>query len=111
MYSAGLRNWLTEWAIQMSRLRKARLTSTKASRITAGVNHPGRELLLAMGPPHFLGHRLDLDGVLQHGVVAVPLGEVLAAHERPVLGGPPVVVPQVEVIEVDGLLERFGAQD
>src|SRR5438105_890162 len=93
----------------MSKIRKARLTSTKASSHRRWSR--SHLLLLGMGPPHLLGQGLNLDRMLEHRIGPVPLCEVLAAHERPVLRGPPVIVPQVEVHEVDGLLERLGRQD
>ena len=40
-------------------------------------------------------------------VVAVPLHEVRPAHERAVLGGAAVVVPEVEIGELDRLAERL----
>src|SRR5579885_2694232 len=91
----------------MSTLRKARFTSTKPSTHSRGSRN---QLLLAMPPPQLGGLGLDLDGMLQHGVVAVPLHEVRSAHEGPMLGGAAVVVPQVEVGEVDGLRERLLAE-
>src|SRR4051794_14126392 len=88
----------------MSRLRNPRFTMTNASSQSEGSRYqlfgPG------MCPPQLLGLRPELDGVFEDRVVAVPLGEVLSAHEGPVLGGPPVVVPEVEVEEVDRVRER-----
>src|SRR5215467_3159254 len=93
----------------MSRLKKARLTRTNVSSQSRWSRY--HLLVLAMCPPHFLGHCPDLDGVREDRVVAVPLGEVLAAHEGAVLGGPAVIVPQVEVAEVDRLRERRRRQN
>ncbi len=62
-------------------------------------------LVSAMGPPQLFGVVLQLDGLLQQAVVAVPLDEVGAAHEGCVLAGAAVVVPEVEVGEVDGVGE------
>src|SRR5262249_44833227 len=90
----------------MSTLRNARLTRTK---ISSNSRWSSSHLLrLAMSPPHLLGGRLDLDGVLQDRVAAMPLDEVCPAHERPMLGRAAVVVPQVEVGKVERCLERFA---
>src|SRR5262245_41680814 len=88
----------------MSRLRNARFTITNSSSHTAGSRY--HLLGLGMDPPQLLGLRLEFGGVLEDWVVAVPLGEVLAAHEGPVLGGAPVIVPEVEVEEIDRVRER-----
>src|SRR5437763_9036327 len=92
----------------MSPARKARLTRTNSSTHSRGRRY--HLLRLAMIPPKLLRHRLEIDHVRQHRVVAVPLDEVGAAHEGAVLGGPAVVVPQVEVLEVDRVLERLVGQ-
>jgi hypothetical protein len=63
-----------------------------------------------MLPPEFGGHALQLDSLLEHGVVAVPLDEVGAAHEGAMLRGAAVVVPQIEVEEVDGIRERRAGE-
>jgi hypothetical protein len=46
----------------------------------------------------------------EHRIVAVPLDEVGAAHEGAVLRRPAVVMPQIEVDEVDRLRERRRRQ-
>src|SRR5215831_12593684 len=88
----------------MSRLRKPRFTMTNASSHTEGSRYhlfrPG------MAPPQFLSLRLELNGVLEDRVIAVPLGEVLSAHEGPVLGGAPVIMPEIEVEKIDRVRER-----
>src|ERR1700733_6848729 len=61
---------------------------------------------LAMFFPKLRGHRLQLHRLLHHGVVAVPLHEIGPSHERAVLTGSPVVVPQVEIDKIDGLRKR-----
>src|SRR3954469_19771157 len=98
MYSAGCPNRLVEWAREMSGPRKARLTSTNRS--SQSRESRSRLGTRAMGLPQFVGLGLQLDAVLEHRVVAVPLHEVGPTHERPVFGGAAVVVPQVEVQEV-----------
>src|SRR3954454_21905411 len=89
----------------MSGPRKARFTSTKPSSHSRWLRY--HLLPLSMCPPEFLGHGLQLDGVPEDRVVAVPLDEVGAPHEGPVLGRPLVVIPRGEGDEVDGLLEGF----
>ena len=58
-----------------------------------------------MDPPQLLGLRFEFDGVLEDRVIAVPLREILSAHEGTVLGRAAVVVPQIEVEEVDRVRE------
>ena len=54
--------------------------------------------------------RVQLHRARQHRIVAVPLDEVGAAHEGAVLRGPAVVVPQIEIDEIDRLRERRSRQ-
>ena len=49
--------------------------------------------------------------MLEDGIVAVPLHVVGPAHERGVLGGASVVMPQVEIGELDFLAERIGGDE
>src|SRR5437868_5910964 len=91
------------------------MSGASAARLTKANSSSSRRwsryhLLLAMRPPQLVGHGLQFDGVLQDRVVAVPLHEVGPAHESAVLGRPAVVVPQVEVGEVDRLRERLAEQ-
>ena len=58
-----------------------------------------------MFSPQLCGHRLQLDGFLHHGIVPVPLHEIGSAHERAMLAGSPVVVPQIEIHKIDGVGE------
>ena len=53
----------------------------------------------------FLRLAPDFDQVLQDGIIAVPLHKIRAAHEGAVFGGAPVVVPEVEIVELDRLLK------
>ena len=46
-----------------------------------------------MNPPELFGLGLEFNRVLKDRVVAVPLREILTAHEGAVLGGAPIVVP------------------
>src|SRR5436305_1261990 len=109
----------------MSKARAAKLSSTKPStqrrgssvqRLTSGLLSRARlslsrsVLSLPTARTHLLGQRPELDGLAQHRVVAVPLHEVRAAHERAVLGSPAVVVPEVEVDEVNRIRERVAGQ-
>src|SRR5947209_18174341 len=93
----------------MSAARKPRFTRTNTSSQREWLRY--QLALLAMCPPHLLGQGPDLHGVAQDRVVAVPLHEVGPTHERPVLGRPPIVVPPVDVGEVNGRLERPDAED
>ncbi len=60
-----------------------------------------------MRPPQFPGFRANLDQVLQDRVIAMPLHEIRPAHERAMFGGPAIVMPEVEVFELDRLLVRL----
>src|ERR1043166_1988870 len=93
----------------MSKVRKPILTSANASTQACGSAHQ-RSFASAMLSPQFLRHRLHLHHALQHGIVSVPLNEIGASHERAMLAGAPVVVPEVEVNEVDGLREWRSAE-
>src|SRR5262245_35190138 len=87
----------------MSRLRKPRLTMTNASSHRNGSRY--HLFGLGMDPPQLLGLRLELNGVLEHRVVPMPLREILSAHEGAVLGGASVIVPEIEVEEIDRMRE------
>src|SRR5271169_2269074 len=88
----------------MSKVRNPTFTMTNASTRNQGCSH--HELLFsAMASPKFVGHRLQLYLLFQHGIVSVPLHEVGAAHEGSVFGGAAIVVPQIEIQEVDRLRE------
>src|SRR5262249_1752341 len=50
---------------------------------------------------------LDLDRVLQQGIGTVPLSEILAAHESAMLDGPAIVMPKIEILEINRLRERL----
>ena len=47
--------------------------------------------------------------MLEDRVIAVPLGEVLSAHEGSVLGGAPVIMPEIEVDKINRVRERRTA--
>ena len=83
---------------EKSNIQRSRTASTQI----CGRAHQ-RSLSLAMLSPELGGHGLEFDRLLQHGIVAVPLHEVRAAHERAVFAGPSVVMPEIEVNEVDRL--------
>src|SRR5215471_5608140 len=107
MNSAGCRKRLKEWARAISRLRKATFTRMNASSQTRGSR---RQLFLSMGTPQFPSHGFELDRVLEDRVVAVPLHEIGTPHERAMLRRAPVVMPEVEVMEVDRVLEGLSDQ-
>jgi len=56
--------------------------------------------------PEFFGHGFQLNGFLQHWVVAMPLDEIRSTHESTVFAGAPVVMPQIEKHKIDGVRER-----
>src|SRR6516225_9075571 len=91
--------------MKMSKVRKPMFTSAKSSTQSCGWFHQ-RSVSAAMLPPQLGCHRVQFDRLLQYGIVAVPLHEIGSAHERAVLAGASVVVPQIEVEEVNRLGER-----
>src|SRR3954466_12824774 len=93
----------------MSRARKLKLTTTNASSHRRGSRY--HLFGFGMGPPQLLGLCLEFNRVLEDRVVPVPLREVLPAHEGAVLGGAPVIVPEVEVEEIDRVGELGAADD
>src|SRR5581483_274439 len=88
----------------MSKVRNPTLRMTNISTQICGRAHQ-RSLSLAMLSPERGGHGLKFDGLLQHGIVPVPLHEVGASHERSLFAGAPVVMPEIEVNEIDRLRE------
>src|SRR5262249_33085526 len=91
----------------MSRLRKPRFTMTNASSHNPGSRY--HLFGLGMAPPQFLSLCLELNAVLKDRVIAVPLGEVLSAHEGPMLGGAPVIMPEIEIEKIDRVRKRRTA--
>src|SRR5438105_14255879 len=92
----------------MSGPRNVRLASTNSSSHTRQSLY---QLFLAtMLSPQLVGHRRNLLAVFQQRIVAMPLHEVGAAHEGAMIGGAALIVPQVEVNEVNRLLEGSGGE-
>src|SRR5262245_27844358 len=85
----------------MSRTRPAKFAATNSSTSS---------WLPAMPASKLVGLRSELHRPREHRVVAVPLDEVGAAHERAVLRRAAVVVPEIEIDEVDRLAERRRRQ-
>src|SRR6185503_5572000 len=71
---------------------------------------PGSRLFAPMLPPQLVGIMLQLSLLQQQFVVAVPLDEIGATHEGAMFAGAPVIVPQVEVGEIDGMGEGWTGQ-
>src|SRR6516164_5522420 len=93
----------------MSGARPPRLTRAKSStHIWGRRNH-----LTAgcMGFAHGICFAADFYEMLQNRVVAMPLNEVRAAHERAMLGRASIIVPEIEVLELDGVLEWVPLKD
>src|SRR5579872_7360050 len=116
MYSAALRNWFTECASTMSPARMARLVATNSSRSsssskTQATHRECSTLARTMHPPQLDCIVLQLDRLLQQSVVAVPLHKVGAAHEGTMLARAAIVVPEVEVREIDWIGERRSRND
>src|SRR6516225_4951197 len=79
--------------LQRSRLNQpgTRATEGFPSLVLSHDASPKRCALLSMLLPHLVRHFLDLNGVLEEGIVAVPLDEIRPAHEGAVLGGSAVI--------------------
>jgi hypothetical protein len=56
---------------------------------------------MSMAAPQFVRLSPELHRAHEHRVVAMPLDEVGAAHERAVLRGAAIVMPEIEEDEVD----------
>ena len=56
------------------------------------------------------GFFLEFHHVLEDRIIAVPLHKIRAAHERRVLRGAAVVMPQVKIGELDRLAEGVGRE-
>src|SRR5690349_19171703 len=92
----------------MSGIRPAMLSRMNNSSQRSWRRYQRRSL--AMLPPHLGCHAAHLCRVLQQRVVAMPLHEVGAAHEGAVLGRAPVVMPQIEIREVNRRGEWLARQ-
>src|SRR5215467_7510981 len=94
----------------MSKVRKPRLRITNTSTHRSGRFHQ-ESLAAGMPSPELVSHGMQFDGLLQHGIIAVPLHKIRPAHESAVLAGAPVIVPQIEIHKVDGMGERRPGED
>ena len=88
----------------MSGASPPRLNSTNSSTHVRG----RRSQLFSIVLAELGGLFLELDHVLEDRVVAVPLHIVGPAHERGVLRGAAVIMPEVEIGELDRLAERIS---
>src|SRR3974390_1643592 len=88
----------------MSKVRKPIFKIANTSIQSCG-RDPQRSLASAMLPPELGGHGLKLDRLLHHRIISVPLHKIGSAHERGMLAGAPVVVPEIEIHKADGLGE------
>src|SRR5580765_7488897 len=88
----------------MSGVNPARLNSAKSSTQALRLRHhlSAAGVLMAQ----LVGLSPNFDQVLENGIIAVPLHKVGATHKGAVLGGPSVIVPQIEVFELDRVFER-----
>src|SRR4051794_157916 len=69
-----------------------------------------RVFLTAMAAAKLVGLCAKLDPLREHRIITVPLHEIGSAHESAVFRCSPVIVPEVEIDEVDGLREWRGVQ-
>ena len=60
---------------------------------------------------YFFSRTANFDQMLQDGIIAVPLDKIRATHKSPVFGCATEVMPQVEVFELNGLIERSSGQE
>src|SRR6478736_5567202 len=102
----------------MSSVRKPRFTSAKASTRNQGCAYQASDhlpvchktlLLPGMTSPQLVGHRFELRGLAQHGIVSMPLHKIRPAHERAVFRRASVVMPEIEIDKIDRLRERRSA--
>src|SRR5262245_45904809 len=99
----------------MSNARKVRLIRTNASTHKLGslVHRLTRELFrsrlircrswlsAAMSFPHFLGQGFQPHRLAQNRIVPVTLNEIRPTHECAMLRGTSVIMPKIEVREID----------
>src|SRR3954466_1651401 len=107
MYSDPWRKRFVECARKMSPTSPAKFATANSSTSNC---RSRSACLTSMTPAQLVGLRAELHRSCQHRVVAVPLHEIGASHEGAVLRGAAVVVPQIEVDEIDRLRERRGVQ-
>src|SRR5262245_40121140 len=90
----------------MSKAKNATFTSTNSSSHTRRSHHRlfARAIFFTT---QLLGQLLDLHSMFKQWIIAVPLREISAAHEGAVLRCASVVVPQVEVLEIERRLKRL----
>src|SRR5579872_1518380 len=67
-------------------------------------------LFVGMLPPQFVGLLLEFDSLRKQLVIPVPLNKIRASHKRSVLRGAAIVVPEIEVSEVNGMCEGWSRQ-
>src|SRR5215472_19124641 len=94
----------------MSNVRNPRLTMVNASTHSSGSVHQ-RSFGAAMLAPELFRHGFEFDGLLQHRVIPMPLDKIRAAHEGPVLAGPAVVMPQIEIHKINRMRKSRTGQD
>src|SRR5262249_4912312 len=109
MYSARCRKKLVLWARKISGANPARLNNANSSTHIRGLRYHLRagSMLFA----YFFSRTANFDQMLQDGIIAVPLDKIRATHKSPVFGCATEVMPQVEVFELNGLVERSRGQE
>src|SRR5665213_4060661 len=98
----------------MSAISPAKLNRTNTSTHSWGSDRQpghGPASRFAMDAAELVGLRAELDGLREHRVGAVPLHEIGAAHERTVFRRAAVVVPEIEIDEIDWRREWRAGQD
>src|SRR6185369_10043927 len=91
----------------MSKVRNPTFTSANNSTHICGSSHQ-RLAAVSMSAPQGRRIGLQLHHLLQHRIVAVPLHEVSSAHESAMLAGASIVMPEIEVHEIDWLREGWS---
>src|SRR4051794_31794005 len=93
-----------------------RMSGANPNRFTTANNSSQsacREKLLwlpLMDASHFFSHALDLGRMLEHWVIAMPLHEIRASHKGSMFGGASVIVPKIEICEVNRVFKRQADQ-
>src|SRR5215469_18574975 len=89
----------------MSKVRKPIFRMANHSTQSCGWFHQ-RSVRAAMLPPKLSGHGVQLNRLLQHWVVPVPLHEICSAHKGAMFARPAVVMPEIEEDKIDGMRKR-----
>src|SRR5215472_17541221 len=109
IHSARFLNWLTECAKKISKVKKPTFRIAKISTQSVGSFHQ-RSFGPAMFSPELRSHRFHFNRLLQHRIISMPLDKIGSTHERAVFAAGPVIVPQIEIDEINRLRKRGASE-